>query len=93
MVLLLFGRSCVMVGHHRLTDELFPAPAIFSSPHCDVFNNLYPLFDVVYVLFSWPPASSPSFHVPFYYCFRYTAAVIYAMVSKVCKFALANVPK
>ena len=29
---------------------------------------------VVDVLFSWPPASSPSFNVPFYYCFRYLAA-------------------
>ena len=27
-----FGRSCVIVGHHRLTDELFPAAAILGSP-------------------------------------------------------------
>ena len=25
---LLFGRSCVIVGHHRLTDEFFPAAAV-----------------------------------------------------------------
>ena len=31
--ILLFGRSCVIVGHHRLTDELFPLPAIFCSPY------------------------------------------------------------
>ena len=31
--LLLFGRSCVIVGHHRLTDELFPTAAIFCSPY------------------------------------------------------------
>ena len=31
--LLLFGRSCVIIGHHRLTDELFPAAAIFGSPY------------------------------------------------------------
>ena len=30
--------------------------------------------DVVDVLFSWPLASSPSFNVPFYYCYRYLAA-------------------
>ena len=33
MIILLFGRSCVIVGHHRLTDELFPAAAIFCSPY------------------------------------------------------------
>ena len=33
IALLLFGRSCVIVGHHRLTDELFPAAAIFGSPY------------------------------------------------------------
>ena len=32
-VRLLFGRSCVIVGHHRLTDELFPAAAVFGSPY------------------------------------------------------------
>ena len=31
--LLLFGRSRMIVGHHRLTDELFPAAAIFCSPY------------------------------------------------------------
>ena len=28
-VFLLFGRSRIIVSHHRLTDELFPAAAIF----------------------------------------------------------------
>ena len=28
IVVLLFGRSRMIVGHHRLTDELFPAAAI-----------------------------------------------------------------
>ena len=32
-LLLLFGRSRMIVGHHRLTDELFPAAAIFCSPY------------------------------------------------------------
>ena len=31
--LLLFGRSCVIVSHHRLTDELFPAAAVFGWPY------------------------------------------------------------
>ena len=31
--LLLFGRSRILVSHHRLTDELFPAAAIFCSPY------------------------------------------------------------
>ena len=31
-IILLFGRSSMIVGHHRLTDELFPAAAIFCSP-------------------------------------------------------------
>ena len=33
VLLLLFGRSRMIVGHHRLTDELFPAAAIFCSPY------------------------------------------------------------
>ena len=33
LILLLFGRSRMIVGHHRLTDELFPAAAIFCSPY------------------------------------------------------------
>ena len=32
-LLLLFGRSRIIVGHHCLTDELFPAAAIFCSPY------------------------------------------------------------
>ena len=33
LTVLLFGRSRIIVGHHRLTDELFPAAAIFCSPN------------------------------------------------------------
>ena len=33
--LLLFGRSCLIVGHHRLTDKFFPAAAA-ARTHCDV---------------------------------------------------------
>ena len=32
-ILLLFGRSRIIVSHHRLTDELFPAAAIVCSPY------------------------------------------------------------
>ena len=32
-IILLFGRSRMIVGHHRFTDELFPAAAIFGSPY------------------------------------------------------------
>ena len=32
-LILLFGRSRIIVSHHRLTDELFPAAAIFCSPY------------------------------------------------------------
>ena len=32
-LLLLFSRSCLIVGHHRLTDEFFPATAVFGSPY------------------------------------------------------------
>ena len=46
-----------------------------ARTHCDVVNCVHCLM-FVYVLFSLAPASSPSFNVPFYYCFRYLAAVI-----------------
>ena len=31
--LLLFGRSCSIVGHHHLTDDFLPATAVFGSPY------------------------------------------------------------
>ena len=31
--LLLFGRSCLIVGHNRLTDDFLPATAVFGSPY------------------------------------------------------------
>ena len=39
ILLLLFGRSCVIVGHHRLTDELFPAAAVLKFTFANVFNT------------------------------------------------------
>ena len=33
------GRSRIIVSHHRLTDELFPAAAIFCSPYACFFST------------------------------------------------------
>ena len=83
-VLLLFGRSCVIVGHHRLTDELFPAAAIFRA-HCDVVNCVHCLMLSMYCFRGLPRLRLPS---TYYSCTTvfvntYLAAVISAKVSKV----------
>ena len=58
---LLFGRSRMIVGHHRLTDELFPAAAIFCSrTHCDVINCVHCLMLSMYCFRGLPRLLLPS---------------------------------
>ena len=58
-MLFLFGRSCLIVGHHRLTDDDFlPPTAVFGSPFCYYF-----LSTAVHVLFARSLVSWSSFVV------------------------------
>ena len=60
-ILLLFGRSRIIVGHHRITDELFPAAAIFCSP-CVIYpHNVYSTY-TIYMCKAYQDTSSSWFN-------------------------------
>ena len=88
-----FGRSCLIIGHHRLTCECFPWAAVFGSPY-ELWCCQYLCVHLVIV---WCCTRTYCFRclpcprLPSTYNFSYLTDKISAKVSKVWRFTLANV--
>ena len=58
--LLLFGRSRIIVGHHRLTDGLFPAAAILLTPMVMSSGTSPMVMSFVFLTFSLRSLCAPA---------------------------------